>query len=76
MFVIFNLDIEILNPVVEAGEPVVAAISMKKKVKNYLEKAASFFQKGSSKHYLKLTLPLLWGGGQYHILGVFFKNNC
>ena len=47
MFVIFNLDTK-LNPVVEAGEPVDAAISMKKKVKNYLEKAASFFQKGSS----------------------------
>ena len=71
MYFIFNLD-KILNPVVEAGESVDAAISMKKKVKNYLEKAASFFQKGSSKHYLKLTLPLLWGGGGNIIYLEFF----
>ena len=54
-----------MNPVVEAGEPVLVdtAISMKKKVKNYLDKdntdkATSFFQKGSSKHNLKLTLSI------------------
>ena len=75
MFVIFNLD-KILNPVVEAREPVDSAISMKKKVKNYLEKAASFFQKGSSKHYFKLALPLLWGGGAISYTRSFLKNNC
>ena len=52
-----------MNPVVEAGEPIDAAIYMKNKVKNYLDKdntdkATSFFQKGSSKHNLKLTLSI------------------
>ena len=34
MFVIFNLD-KILNPVVEAGEPIDAAVPMEEIVENY-----------------------------------------
>ena len=50
MFVIFNLD-KILNPVVEAGEPIDDAFSMEKKAKNYLDtdninETTNFLQKG------------------------------